>query len=250
MAFFIVFLPVCAGCIYLDSLYYWGANTSSTGTSIDQRDTTKEFEWTFTSWNFLRINVLQGLSKYFGDHDHLAYLTSLLPEVLRGSTPAVYLGLILYTKDVLNVGRHPSLVYMIGFYILFFSLIGHKEPRFMLPIAPFLFLVAGYYLESTTRLFPKAIRFCMWTSMTIELCLFTMRASFHDRYWDAMDYIINYGDSPPHSLYTMHRYETPYYSWLHQRGIGWDPSINRTKLYVVQQGPSFARKAFGAPLQI
>ena len=54
-----------------------------------------------------------------------------------------------------------------------------------------------------------------------------------------------------HSLYTLHRYETSYYSWLHQRGQAYPaefPDVNRTKLYVVNQGPSFARKEFGTPL--
>lgn len=39
----VVFAPVVAGCVYLDSLYYHGANTSSSGTSLDSRDLTKEF---------------------------------------------------------------------------------------------------------------------------------------------------------------------------------------------------------------
>lgn len=53
LAGLLVFLPVVAGCVYLDSVYYMGANTSSSGTSLDARDANKTFEWTFTSWNFL-----------------------------------------------------------------------------------------------------------------------------------------------------------------------------------------------------
>ena len=53
-----VFIPLTAALVYLDSLYYWQANTSSTGTSLDSHDATKPFEWTFTGLNFLRINVL------------------------------------------------------------------------------------------------------------------------------------------------------------------------------------------------
>ena len=78
--------------------------------------------------------------------------------------------------------------------------------------------------------------------------MFMLRQTFHHRFWDALEYITNYKDTVPHSLYSMHRFETPYYSWLHQKGQGEDEGVNRTKLYVVQQGPSFARKAFGAPL--
>lgn len=53
-----VFVPVCFCCVYLDSLYYWRANTSSTGTTETVQSHEKQFEWTFTSLNFLRINVL------------------------------------------------------------------------------------------------------------------------------------------------------------------------------------------------
>jgi len=57
---------------------------------------------------------------------------------------------------------------------------------------------------------------------------------FHNRYWDALDYVINFSDKAPNSLYSMHRFETPYYSWLHQKGQGVDENVNRTKMYNVQ----------------
>lgn len=63
-----VALPLIFVIVYLDSIYYMGANTSSTGTSLDTRDEAKQFEWTVTGYNFLKINVIDGLSKYFGDH--------------------------------------------------------------------------------------------------------------------------------------------------------------------------------------
>ena len=67
-AAFTVAIPLIFGCVYLDSIYYMGANTSSFGTSLDARDHNKKFEWTVTSYNFLKVNVIEGLSKYFGDH--------------------------------------------------------------------------------------------------------------------------------------------------------------------------------------
>ena len=118
----------------------------------------------------------------------------------------------------------------------------------MLPIAPFLFLLAGYALTDITKKFPKLTRIVLCCMIIIDSANFIVRVSFHDKFWDAMEYITTFGDKPPHSLYSMHRFETPYYSWLHNKGIGYDPTVNRTKLYVVQQGPSFARKSFGAPL--
>lgn len=180
----------------------------------------------------------------------LVYLKHLIPEIMKGCIVPAYFGIYMYTRDQLKKKQHPEIVYKTVFYIIFFSLIGHKEARFMLPIAPFLFLLAGYALTNITKKFPKFTRFALWVMILIDASNFCVRVSFHDKFWDAMNYITNFGDKPPHSLYSMHRFETPYYSWLHKKGIGYDPEVNRTKLYVVQQGPSFARKAFGAPLQI
>jgi len=38
-----VFIPLTIACVYLDSIYYWGANTSSSGTSLDAKDHSKPF---------------------------------------------------------------------------------------------------------------------------------------------------------------------------------------------------------------
>lgn len=180
----------------------------------------------------------------------MEYLFRLMPEIFRLATPAAYIGICIWARDVLSYGHQPELAYMCGFYIIFFSLIGHKEARFMLPIAPFLFLFAGYYLEIQARRRSLLAKVLTWVHIISEGSSFILRSSFHDRFWDAVEYIVNFSDTPPHSLYTMHRFETPYYSWLHQKGLGYDPSVNRTKVYNVQQAPSFARKAFGYPLQI
>ena len=75
-----VALPLLVACVYLDSIYYMHANTSSSGTSLDHHSENKKFEWTITSLNFLKVNVLEGLSKYFGDHRFTEYIFKFLPE--------------------------------------------------------------------------------------------------------------------------------------------------------------------------
>lgn len=230
-------LPLMFLCIYLDSIYYQGANTSSTGTSL-LGSPDKEFEWTVTSWNFVKVNVIQGLSKYFGDHGHMVYVVEFLPvDIFRGLYPLVIFGVWNYARLMVRTRRRPDLFYMSGFYILFFSFIGHKEPRFLLPILPFLFLMTGHGMahlaERGTKPFLRAF---FIINVIVEVLFFFIRLNFHDQFWDAMHYLTNLGDQPPHSLYTAHRYETPYYSWLHQRGQAYPkefPDVNRTKLYVV-----------------
>ena len=110
------------------------------------------------------------------------------------------------------------MVYMCLFYIGFFSLIGHKENRFLLPILPFLFLLSGYSVIDLCEKYPKIVRAILWLTILVEAFMFTSRQMFDHRFWDALEYVTNLSDSPPHSMYSMHRFETPYYSWLHQRG--------------------------------
>ena len=97
-------------------------------------------------------------------------------------------------------------------------MIGHKENRFLLPILPFLFLQTGYFLKNTPKSYVLPVKLILWGSILFDSGMFIMRQAFHHRFWDALDYITNKGDTHPHSLYSMHRFETPYYSWLHQRG--------------------------------
>jgi len=60
--------------------------------------------------------------------------------------PFVVLGFYNYVKEAWNKKQQPEIAYLAGFYILFFSLVGHKEHRFMLPIMPFLYLILGFQL--------------------------------------------------------------------------------------------------------
>ena len=77
-----VAIPLIIAIVYIDSVYYMGANTSSSGTSLDVRQHDKQFEWTVTGYNFLKVNVLEGLSKYFGDHELSMYIINFLPRTI------------------------------------------------------------------------------------------------------------------------------------------------------------------------
>ena len=80
--------------------------------------------------------------------------------------------------------------------------------------------------------------------MIVELAIFAYRANFHDKFYDALPYITNDPDKHPHSLYTMHRFEAPYSSWLHQRGQAYSDEfeVKRSILRTVNQGPLFAKR--------
>lgn len=56
IALFTVAFPILFGLVWIDTRFY-GAD-----------------EWVFTSYNFLEMNVIHGLSKYFGVDDYMYYL--------------------------------------------------------------------------------------------------------------------------------------------------------------------------------
>ena len=59
----IVALPLIVLLIWVDTVFY-GAD-----------------EWVLTSYNFLEMNILHGLSKYFGEHPPFDYLTEGFPQI-------------------------------------------------------------------------------------------------------------------------------------------------------------------------
>ena len=48
--------------------------------------------WVFTSWNFVKMNILDGLSKFFGTDPWWYYLVCYMPSMFELITPAVYVG--------------------------------------------------------------------------------------------------------------------------------------------------------------
>lgn len=80
-----VALPILFLATLLDSWYY----------SQDL----PQFEWTFTGLNFLRVNVVEGLSKYFGDHPTWFFLVVYGPAMFTVSYPLVLYGIYFYTRE-------------------------------------------------------------------------------------------------------------------------------------------------------
>lgn len=121
-----VAIPILALCTYVDTLYYGGD------------------KWVFTGLNFLRVNVMHGLSKYFGEERWYWYLEASAPLIYTVLYP-----LVLYANTVGHVsiqakkGEPAYLTYFTCFYVVFFSLIPHKEARFLLPLIPFTLLTTG-----------------------------------------------------------------------------------------------------------
>lgn len=121
-----VALPILALCTYVDTVYYGGN------------------EWVFTGINFLKVNVVHGLSKYFGEDPWYWYLAAFAPLIYTAIYPIVLYANTLGHMEIQSKKGQPAyLTYYVCFYVFFFSVIPHKEARFLLPLIPFTLLTTG-----------------------------------------------------------------------------------------------------------
>jgi hypothetical protein len=105
--------------------------------------------WIVTSWNFLYWNVWRGISVLFGTDPPEYYLKYVATFVLGGLLPAFGIGLWQAAKRARS-SKEPLLFPLTHFALptlACLSAIGHKEPRFALPIVPVLLIYCAYGLQ-------------------------------------------------------------------------------------------------------
>ncbi|XP_015120305.1 GPI mannosyltransferase 3 [Diachasma alloeum] len=94
-----------------------------------------------TQWEFFKVNILNNIAGFYGTHHPLWYFTSALPVLL--GVYVIYLPIAAY--QVLRHSRISSSEFILLFTILWtisvYSLLEHKELRFILPILPMIIFV-------------------------------------------------------------------------------------------------------------
>lgn len=126
LGFITIFLPMFSLATFLDSKFY--------GTL------------TIVPWNFIKVNVFEGLSQTFGSDPMGKYILQEIPVRFNVLLPALILGLVHHYKVCRSKNMIPFLLIYIVSIVGFLSLITHKEPKFLLPVFPAMFIVIGQYL--------------------------------------------------------------------------------------------------------
>lgn len=97
-----------------------------------------------TPFNFIKVNVLQSISVIYGVHPWHWYFSQGVPVVLTTFLPFSVYG---YQKSKVNASNRlvgHLVLYVLGVY----SLLSHKEFRFIFPIVPLLLIFAAKGLQS------------------------------------------------------------------------------------------------------
>ncbi|XP_035299697.1 GPI mannosyltransferase 3 isoform X4 [Cricetulus griseus] len=94
-------------------------------------------QWTLVQFNFLKFNVLQNLGTFYGSHPWHWYFSQGFPVVLGTHLPFFIHGCFLAPR------RLHILLLTVLWTLLVYSMLGHKEFRFIYPVLPFCMVFCG-----------------------------------------------------------------------------------------------------------
>jgi len=94
-------------------------------------------KFTVVAYNFYNFNVAEGKSALFGSKPFLTYITNFMLDEWNILYPVLIVGIVINGKYHKNKRTFPLFLSLVLAYLLSFSLIKHKEHRFILPISAF-----------------------------------------------------------------------------------------------------------------
>lgn len=182
--------------------------------------------WVLSWWNFVRFNVVDGLSSFYGTHPWHFYLTQTLPAIAGPMLPLCLLGLAFDSND----DRLGWLLRWLAGSLFFSSLIPHKEIRFMLPVGPILAVLAGagYRLLPRVRGVGLGLRrsyllLVLLSSLALGVYLGRMHGAGP---LATIEYLRGQVDASPRSVadiyFAMPCHSTPFQASLHRASVRMD----------------------------
>lgn len=112
-----------------------------------------------TPIEFLKVNVVQEIGSFYGSHPWHWYLTTGLPTVLGLTTVPFLFATSQTIRSRAVFPERMALLYAISFTVLVFSLLPHKEFRFMLPVLPMCLFISADYLSRWSRKASRCVFF-------------------------------------------------------------------------------------------
>lgn len=170
----------------------------------------------FTSWNYFKVNLIEGAAEGFGTSPWYYYIESIVFDSIFP------IGFLIITSFIVLIVKQPKLFilwYVLPFIIVH-SILSHKEERFLFPIIYFLPLVLSLAYQSVLKLFQNrfktgllnmALLVIFLPSNLIGLTAFSSHSAGNAQ-MEITEYIYNnYGDKKIHIIYPF--YGNPYNPW-------------------------------------
>ncbi|KAL7405715.1 hypothetical protein ABVT39_006176 [Epinephelus coioides] len=170
-------------------------------------------KWTMVQFNFLKFNVLHSVADFYGSHPWHWYFTQGFPVVIGPHLPLFLHGCSLAFK------RYKILLAVVIWTIAVYSLLPHKEFRFIYPVLPFCMIFCGTSLANL-KAWRRTAAFLLLVS-NLGGALYT--GLIHQRgTLDVMSHLQTLCNvssvsttPPPDVLFLMPCHSTPFYSHVH-----------------------------------
>ncbi|XP_072320671.1 GPI mannosyltransferase 3 [Eucyclogobius newberryi] len=169
-------------------------------------------KWTFVQFNFIKLNIFHGVADFYGSHPWHWYFTQGFPAVIGPHLPLFLHGCTVAFR------RYKMMAYTITWTLIVYSLLPHKEFRFIYPVLPFCMIFCGISLASL-----KSWRRTVTAILVVSNLLPALYTGLiHQRgTLDVMGHLQSLCDVSgsnnlqPNVLFLMPCHSTPYYSHLH-----------------------------------
>lgn len=173
-------------------------------------------QFTFVPWEFLKFNVIHGISTLYGSHPFHWYLTQGFPVVLGPHILPYYASFAYVRKS-----RNLALASLTAWMILVYSLLSHKEFRFILTALPLAMCQVGTYFDAVAHRQRWRRNLVIGGTTCLNILLFLYLSLFHQRgSLDAVNDIaseMETNPSQPYSiLFLLPCHQHPYHAHVHR----------------------------------
>lgn len=187
----------------------------------------------FTPFLFFKVNVVNEISLFYGVHTWHWYISQGLPVVLTTFLPLFIFGLSKIFSQPAVYQRVKPLLLLSLWVIVIYSLLPHKEFRFIFPIVPILLMVTAFGLQQigSSRWRKRIILLLLATQLPFALYV----SLWHQR--GVVDVMLWLRGEPTVKSVgvLMPCHSTPWYSMVHRKDIDmWfltcEPPLKNTTL--------------------
>jgi phosphatidylinositol glycan class B len=176
--------------------------------------------WTgliFTPILFFKVNVVNNISLFYGVHTWHWYISQGIPFMMTTMSPLLVYGFYAIWNHPAIYHRAQSLLQLSVWIIVVYSLLPHKEFRFLFPIMPILLIMCAYGLSQLNSRWRKL---AVWLLIGTQLPMALYTSLWHQR--GVMDVMWWLRDQPVSSVgFLMPCHSTPWYSVLHKSTPMW-----------------------------
>lgn len=209
-----------------------------------------------TPVEFIKANVVENVGSFYGEHPWHWNVTVGLPTILGPITIPFVLAIIQTIRHREDYRDRLNLLIAIVFSLFVYSLMPHKEFRFLLPLLPLCLNITADALSTWSR---YASRWLIWIVALLILVSNALPAAYfswvHNR--GTTDVMVTverlareYRDPSDHKakfLFLMPCHSTPFYSHVHQnvtmRFLTCEPNFNDASQYKDEADQFFANPA-------